>query len=137
MRDIPMCSIILTLSSLRPIRNGKTGEELHRRNPEIREGDRYYPMRTQRITLQSALLSHVRPNTIQLSKKLAQMTDQGAEGVELRFKDGTVVTADLVVGADGIRSVCSSSLFCLFTKYSLSPPCILHDSLLPTQLIRF
>lgn len=43
---------------------------------------------------------------IQLSKKLEKMTDLGDEGgVELTFTDGTSETADLVVGADGIRSV--------------------------------
>lgn len=33
------------------------------------------------------------------------MVDKGEEGVELHFKDGSSTTADLVVGADGIRSV--------------------------------
>lgn len=65
-------------------------------------------IRTQRTALQSALLAHVPAGTIQLSKKLARMTDLG-ETVELTFVDGTVVTADLVVGADGIRSVVRDS----------------------------
>lgn len=62
--------------------------------------------RTQRTALQAALLAHVKPGVIQLSKTLTRMVDKGAEkGVELFFKDGSIVTADLVVGADGIRSV--------------------------------
>jgi salicylate hydroxylase len=51
------------------------------------------------------LLAHVGPGVIKLSKKLKTMTDKGHEGVDLLFQDGTSVTADLVVGADGIRSV--------------------------------
>lgn len=33
------------------------------------------------------------------------MVDKDHEGVELHFEDGTIEKADLVVGADGIRSV--------------------------------
>lgn len=62
-------------------------------------------IRTQRTKLQSALLAHVPPEVIELSKKLIHMVDKGEDGIELQFKDGTAVTADLVVGADGIRSV--------------------------------
>ena len=67
---------------------------------------KYPSMRTQRTKLQSALLSHVPPGVIQLSKKLSKIVDKQNKGVELHFKDGSVAEADLVVGADGIRSVC-------------------------------
>lgn len=43
--------------------------------------------------------------TIQYGKKLISAKDSGASGVHLSFEDGTEVHADLVVGADGIRSV--------------------------------
>ncbi|KAL1602806.1 hypothetical protein SLS60_006227 [Paraconiothyrium brasiliense] len=59
----------------------------------------------ERTKLQSALLSAVNPGTIKLSKKLVHMEDHGPAGVTLAFKDGTTTTVDLVVGADGIRSV--------------------------------
>ncbi|KAI1843029.1 hypothetical protein JX266_010718 [Neoarthrinium moseri] len=88
--------------------NGRSGEELLRREkplvPSIRA-----PIRTQRTALQSALLAHVKPGVIQLSKKLTSIVDRGEEGVELNFSDGTNVMADLVVGADGIRSVVRDS----------------------------
>ncbi|KAG8165645.1 hypothetical protein KVR01_004197 [Diaporthe batatas] len=58
-----------------------------------------------RTKLQSALLAHVPPGVVRLSKKLEKITDVGDKGVELQFTDGTIETADLVVGADGIRSV--------------------------------
>ncbi|OSS43611.1 hypothetical protein B5807_11735 [Epicoccum nigrum] len=83
--------------------NGRSGEELHRREKTRARGGRA-PIRTQRTKLQSALLSQIRPGTIQLSKKLSSVADLGAAGVELTFKDGSSATADLVVGADGIRS---------------------------------
>lgn len=95
-----------------PSRNGRSGEELHKNE---RPGDPEWPhgawkirptIRTQRTKLQSALLAHVPEGVIRLSKKLEKLTDLGEEGgVELTFTDGTSETADLVVGADGIRSV--------------------------------
>ncbi|GME24443.1 salicylate hydroxylase [Neofusicoccum parvum] len=84
--------------------NGRSGEEIHRRE-KPQTDTKHPPIRTQRTKLQSALLAHVEPGTIQLSKKLTRMVDKGGEGVELHFKDGGSTTVDLVVGADGIRSV--------------------------------
>ncbi|KAI0125117.1 putative FAD-binding monooxygenase [Xylariales sp. AK1849] len=84
--------------------NGRSGEQLARRE-KPKDSSQHPSIRTQRTALQSALLAHIRPGTIQLSKKLVRSEDKGDEGVELHFNDGTVVTADLVVGADGIRSV--------------------------------
>ncbi|CAJ2504958.1 Uu.00g123520.m01.CDS01 [Anthostomella pinea] len=84
--------------------NGRSGEELHRRE-KAREGVKHPPIRTQRTKLQAALLAHIKPRTIELCKKLARMVDLGEAGVELHFEDGTMAIADLVVGADGIRSV--------------------------------
>jgi salicylate hydroxylase len=85
-------------------RNGRSGQELYKRTKRKQTTLRP-PIRTQRTALQSALLAHVKPGTIQLSKKLLNMVDKGDDGVELEFKDGTRVIVDLVVGADGIRSV--------------------------------
>ncbi|KAK8018323.1 hypothetical protein PG991_007513 [Apiospora marii] len=84
--------------------NGRSGEELHRRERTPDPTMKRPTIRTQRTALQSALLAHVPAGTIQLSKKLARLVDAGSQGVELHFKDGTSAQADLVVGADGIRS---------------------------------
>ncbi|KAB5517538.1 putative FAD-binding monooxygenase [Coniochaeta sp. 2T2.1] len=94
------CLLILTYP-----RNGKTGEEVHRIERAGFGAGKRPNIRTQRTKLQSALLSHVKPGVIHLSKKLVSISDEGENGVELQFQDGTVTTADLVVGADGIRSV--------------------------------
>lgn len=76
-------------------------------------------IRTQRTALQSALLAHVPPGTIQLSKKLERITnDEEDDGVvTLAFADGTAATADLVVGAEGIRSVVRG---CAWPAYELA-----------------
>ncbi|KAH6620519.1 putative FAD-binding monooxygenase [Boeremia exigua] len=84
--------------------NGRSGEELHRRE-KPRTGLERAPIRTQRTKLQSALLSQIQPGTIKLSKRLLRIEDRGTAGVELHFRDGSTAIADLVVGADGIRSV--------------------------------
>jgi salicylate hydroxylase len=55
--------------------------------------------------LHGALLRHVPREIIHLDKKLVSAEPNSEEGVTMTFRDGTVVTADLLVGADGIRSV--------------------------------
>ncbi|KAK8044810.1 monooxygenase [Apiospora rasikravindrae] len=85
--------------------NGHSGEELHRRERAPDPSLKRPTIRTQRTALQSALLAHVPPGTIQLSKKLARLVDVGDQGLEMHFKDNTTAPADLVIGADGIRSV--------------------------------
>ena len=77
------------------------------------------PIRARRTRLQAALLEKVPRDVFQFGKKLVALhdvddnddgSDQGKKGgVRLVFQDGTEATADLVVGADGIRSV--GSLF--------------------------
>lgn len=84
-------------------RNGLTGEEVSRleKQPE----GKHLPLRTQRTKLQAALLAHVPDGIIQLGKRATALQDLGVGGVRLSFADGTTSTVDLVVGADGIRSV--------------------------------
>ena len=95
------------------LRNGKTGEEIHR-NERLPTGGRLN-IRTQRTKLQSALLSQIPPGSLKLSARLIKTEDLGSEGVRLYFSDNTEVVADLVVGADGIRSV------------TFPPPLHIHD----------
>lgn len=56
-----------------------------------------------RAHLQRALLRRVEPGRIHLGRPLDRVTPDG-DGVLLRFRDGTTHPADVVVGADGIRS---------------------------------
>lgn len=86
-------------------RNGLTGEVVGGTGP-VGLPLRYQPRRVRRTRLQSALKAEVKPGVIQLNKKLVSLQDLGdEEGVKLTFEDDTAFVADLVVGADGIRSV--------------------------------
>ncbi|ORY62683.1 uncharacterized protein BCR38DRAFT_346045 [Pseudomassariella vexata] len=97
-----------TLTSGHPISavlnvNGRTGEEIYKFERDI--SVKRPAIRTQRTKLQSTLLAHVAPGVIQLAKQLLEIIDKGDDGVVLGFADETKERADLVVGADGIRSV--------------------------------
>ena len=51
-----------------------------------------------------------KPDAIHLDRKCIGL-EQSASGVALRFAEGEPVTADIVVGADGVHSVVRASLF--------------------------
>jgi 2-polyprenyl-6-methoxyphenol hydroxylase-like FAD-dependent oxidoreductase len=57
-----------------------------------------------RADLHEALVSVIPDGTIKLGKQLTGLDSAGA-GVKLSFADGSVATADAVVGADGVHSV--------------------------------
>ncbi|KAL1759571.1 hypothetical protein FB107DRAFT_287573 [Schizophyllum commune] len=91
-------------------RNGRTGALLSRAH---HNGDPDKPpaVRVERYKLQNALLSQIPPDLIQLSKKLASVTETPS-GVNLTFTDGTTAGPfDLLIGADGIRSVVRQHAF--------------------------
>jgi salicylate hydroxylase len=64
---------------------------------------------THRADLLSALEGAVPGDAIRLNARLSAL-EQSAGGVELRFADGTGMTADVVIGADGIHSTVRKSL---------------------------
>jgi len=55
-------------------------------------------------------LQQAKPDAIHLNRKCVGLS-QSANRVELRFEDGAPVTADLVIGADGVHSVIREQLF--------------------------
>lgn len=69
----------------------------------------HYTARFHRGHLQQALLKHIPRDTIHLKKKLVSATATAQDGVKMEFQDGSVATADLLIGADGINSVSASS----------------------------
>ncbi|RQM07488.1 hypothetical protein DH86_00002998 [Scytalidium sp. 3C] len=64
----------------------------------------HYTARFHRGHLQQALLKHIPREIIHLKKKLVAATADPQTGVKMEFQDGSTATADVLIGADGIRS---------------------------------
>ncbi|OAL26876.1 hypothetical protein AYO20_09909 [Fonsecaea nubica] len=90
-------------------RNGLNGQIIDTRTSSMPV--KYRARRVRRTRLQSALIKQVAPGVIRLNKRLVALKNLPQGGVSLRFEDGFETTADLVVGADGIRSVVRDSIF--------------------------
>lgn len=87
-------------------RNAYTGEIIHLTPFSLESTTSRPSIRARRTALQAALLKQVPSGMIQYDSKVVSLHDLGeGKGVELGFHDGRVVAADLVIGADGIRSV--------------------------------
>lgn len=66
--------------------------------------------------MQDALKSRVPSSVIQLQKRLVDIISQPGGGAKALFEDGTSAYADLMIGADGIRSV--SGFVLSFTAFT-------------------
>ncbi|TVY92462.1 Salicylate hydroxylase [Lachnellula willkommii] len=64
----------------------------------------HHTARYHRGHLHQALLENVPRSIIHLRKKLVSAKADPQEGVTLEFEDGTTATADILLGADGLRS---------------------------------
>ncbi|MCM3615318.1 FAD-dependent urate hydroxylase HpxO [Microbacterium enclense] len=85
--------------------DGHTGEELCRfsLSPVTEQtGQRPYPVA--RADLQQLMMDAVGAANIRLGRQLVDIADDG-ETVTATFADGTTDTADLLIGADGARSI--------------------------------
>jgi salicylate hydroxylase len=80
-----------------------------------RFGASYYTVH--RADLHSGLLSLVPPDRLHLGARCVAVT-QDADAARLHLSDGTTVTADLVVGADGIHSVAREEIVADRPRYS-------------------
>ncbi|KAH7330486.1 salicylate hydroxylase [Rhexocercosporidium sp. MPI-PUGE-AT-0058] len=89
--------------------NGVSGEVLKTTGAQ-KPLARYQPQRVRRTRLQAALKSAVPYGIVKLNKRLSSLKNLD-RGVKLNFDDGTDTIADLVVGADGIRSVVRQHIF--------------------------
>lgn len=86
-------------------RHWKTNEVI---GMDVHENVTEYLHRTaryHRAHLHQALLENVPRDIIHLKKKLVSAKANPNDGVVLEFQDETIVTADILLGADGLRSV--------------------------------
>jgi len=88
----------------------KTNEVLGQDHHENVTEHSHQTARYLRAHLQEALLENLPREVIHLGKRFSDVEVDG-EGVTVSFEDGSVVKADILLGADGIRSVNFSCLF--------------------------
>jgi len=83
------------------------GKDLHENVSEyLHRTARYH-----RAHLHQALLENVPIDVIHLGKKLVSARADPYKGVAFEFQDGTFATADILLGADGLRSVSARSVY--------------------------
>ena len=97
------------------VRHYQTGEMLvYRERGRLLEEEYGAPyIQLHRADLHTALVDAVAANdpaTVQLNHNFVDL-EQDASGVEVRFENGDTVKADVVVGADGVRSAVRGKLF--------------------------
>ena len=86
-------------------RNGRTGELLAQSLHPSETPPHQLSCRMVRAKLQAALLKEVDQSRVKLSKKLVEIVKLPSGRLYIRFDDGFADEIDLLVGADGIRSV--------------------------------
>jgi salicylate hydroxylase len=101
----------------RMYRHWKTNELIGEDFYENVDEPLHYTARFHRGHLQQALLKHVPRDIIHLKKKLVAASVDPREGVTMQFQDGSTATADILVGADGIRSVSLSLISRMTSPY--------------------
>ncbi|KAH8894145.1 FAD/NAD(P)-binding domain-containing protein [Thozetella sp. PMI_491] len=92
-------------------RNGRSGELLVKKYHPANIPLHRRSCRLVRAKLQSALLKNVDKTHVHVSKRLVRVEHLVDNRVRIRFDDGFVDEVDLLVGADGIRSLIRKSSF--------------------------
>lgn len=88
-----------------PASNGRTGLLVNSTRPQPGVLPHQEPCRAHRAKLQQALLKQVDRSRIFVGKKLTGVELQDSGKVRIVFSDGSTEEVDLLIGADGIRSV--------------------------------
>ncbi|KGO41575.1 Major facilitator superfamily domain, general substrate transporter [Penicillium expansum] len=91
-------------------RNGRTGDLLLS-NGQKDTPPRHKHARALRTVLQRGLLDGVDASLLRLSSRLIEIIELPNGALSLRFEDGRTDEVDLLVGADGVRSVVRSFAF--------------------------
>ena len=87
-------------------RHWKTGEVIDHDVHNTVQSKKHATARFHRAHLHHALLENLPEGIVHLGKTTVDVKADPDEGATLYFEDGTTATADIVVGADGLRSVC-------------------------------
>lgn len=85
-------------------RHWKTNEVIGQDVHENVSEHLHYTARYHRAHLHQALLENIPPDIVHLGKKLVSAAADAQNGVKLEFSDGNVINADVLIGADGLRS---------------------------------
>jgi salicylate hydroxylase len=101
--------------------NGLNGVPL-KEQTFVEVAPQYRGQRVRRTRLQAALIAKVPEGAIKLRKRLVSLNNIDEGGARLVFEDGEEVIANLVIGADGIRSVCFLSFLCWWLDNVLGGP---------------
>ena len=91
---------------IKSIRHWKTNEVIHQDYFANVTDRRHETARFHRGHLHAALLEHVPSERIHLGKTVVS-ADASHDKVTLHFADGTSAQGDILIGADGIHSVCA------------------------------
>jgi salicylate hydroxylase len=90
-------------------RHWKTEEVLDHDVHHTVKTKKHFTARYHRAHLHQALLENLPRDIIHLGKKTVDVKADPETGATLYFEDGTSAQADIVVGADGIHSVCNGT----------------------------
>ncbi|TVY20503.1 Salicylate hydroxylase [Lachnellula arida] len=91
-------------------RNGRTGELLVS-HPQKDVPKAHLHARTHRAKLQFALLKEVEQSHVRLSSRLVRVNQEPSGKLVIKFQNGFEDEVDLLVGADGVRSVVRNFAF--------------------------
>lgn len=94
-------------------RHWKTGELIGKDEHDDVNEYLHRTARYHRGHLHGALLSHVPQEIVHLGKKVVGV-DVLEDGVRVKFEDGTEAEADILIGADGLRSVSDPLEICKY-----------------------
>ncbi|MBD1207823.1 MAG: FAD-dependent monooxygenase [Ignavibacteria bacterium] len=87
-----------------------TGRMLQSFSPSEMSTSRLPLVPIHRAVLQEHLIAQLKPNTLHLAKRCTGI-EQHENGVTVQFEDGSTAMGDILIGADGIRSVVRTALF--------------------------
>nr|RBQ96998.1 hypothetical protein FVER53263_03772 [Fusarium verticillioides] len=92
-------------------RHWKTGEVIDHDVHSTVQSRKYATARFHRAHLHQALLENLPEGIVRLGKTTVDVRADPDEGATLYFEDGTTATADIVIGADGLRSAGHETTF--------------------------